>query len=168
MENGSEFYTEFLTEKRMEKNLSILIKKGGVFYGVEGSTPDKIFKSVTEQMDLPVKSDADVIYNALCAREAIMTTAVGNGIALPHARTQVIKNEEDQRVCVVYLKEPIDMKAPDNIKVFVMFIILTQNPQTHLQTLSSLVSLFKNAEFRKLLESHASEEDLLSAIERMD
>ena len=60
------------------------------------------------------------------------------------------------------------MKAPDNIKVFVMFIILTQNPQTHLQTLSSLVSLFKNAEFRKLLESHASEEDLLSAIERMD
>lgn len=145
-----------------------LIHRGGVFYDVEGNTPEDVYKNVTMDMDLPTSVDSEAIYKALCARESIMSTAVGNGIALPHARTPIIKDESNQRICVVYLKKPVDMKAPDNIKVFVMFILLTQNPQTHLQILSSLVGLFNDANFRKLLESHASEDELLRAIKKME
>ena len=96
-----------------------------------------------------------------------MTTAVGNGIALPHARNPLLKSEDDQRIAVVYLKEPLNMKAPDGCKVFVMFVLFSQNSQTHLLVLSSLVELFKNSDFKKLLEAHTNEEGLVKAIKSL-
>lgn len=151
----------------MENGILELINKGEIFYDIQGSTPNEVYKNITKEMHLPQPSDEELIYKALCAREAIMSTAVGNGIALPHARSPIIKNESDQRIYIAYLKTPLDMKAPDNIKVFVMFVILTQNPQTHLQTLSALVGLFNNPTFRKLLEEHAEKEELLKAIKEI-
>lgn len=148
----------------MAVDIANLIHKGGVYYSVEGDTPDLVYKTITDRMDIPESVGKEAVYDALCAREQIMSTAVGNGIALPHARSSIIKDEEDQKIAVVYLKNPIDMKAPDNIKVYVMFILLTQNPQTHLQILSSLAGLFQKQKFRSLLEKNASEEELVAAL----
>lgn len=151
----------------MAVNLADLIHKGGVFKDVEGSSPEEIYKKITEMMNLPAGLSAEVVYNALCDREKIMSTAVGNGIALPHARIPLLKDEGDQRICVIYLKNPIDMNAPDERKVFVMFIILSANQHTHLQVLSELVQLFQKKEFKKLLEQNASEAELLNAIRNL-
>lgn len=148
----------------MAVDIAGLIRKGGVFYSVEGETPEVIYRQVTDNMDLPADLSKETVYNALCAREKIMSTAVGNGIALPHARASIIKDESEQRIAVVYLKKPIDMKSPDGIKVYVMFVLLTQNPQTHLQILSTLAGLFQNPKFRTLLEIHPSAEELAEEI----
>ena len=59
------------------------------------------------------------------------------------------------------------MNAPDERKVFVMFVILTANQHTHLQVLSTLVQLFQKKEFKKLLEQNASEAELLNAIRNL-
>jgi PTS system nitrogen regulatory IIA component len=112
--------------------------------------------------------NAESVYNALAAREHVLSTAVGNGIALPHARAPIMKSEDDQQICIVYLKNPIDMKAPDERRVFVMFVLLTFNSQSHLRILSSLVTLFRKPQFRKLLEKHAGEAELLNAIRELD
>ncbi len=149
-------------------DISNLIHKGGVFKDVEGSTPEEIYEKVVKMIDLPDSMTSEQVYNALCAREKILSTAVGNGIALPHARTPIIKEENDQKICVVYLKEPMEMHAPDEKKVTVMFILLTQNSQTHLKVLSTLVGLFRKNSFRKLLEEHAGEAQLINAIKELD
>lgn len=149
-------------------DISPLIHKGGVFKDVEGSTPEEIYENVCKMLDLPDSMTSEQVYNALCAREKILSTAVGNGIALPHARSPIMKDEADQRICVVYLKEPLEMSAPDEKKVSVMFILLTQNSQTHLKVLSTLVGLFRKNSFRKLLEDHAGEAQLINAIKELD
>lgn len=151
----------------MKKTLSELIRNGEFFYGVEGTVPEQIYKYVTEKMSIDSGVDKKVIYDALCARETIMSTAVGNGIALPHARTPVIKNDDKQMVHVVYLKEPIDMNAPDGRSVYAMFVILTSNPQTHQEILTALVSAIGNIKVRKLLEAHADKDTLLREIEKI-
>ncbi len=148
----------------MAVELGSLIHKGGVFFNVKGENPEEIYKNVTDLMNLPEQISSESVYEALCAREKIMSTAVGNGIALPHARAPIVKNEDEQRIAVVYLDKPIDMKAPDNLKVYVMFVLLTQNPQTHLQILSTLAGLFQKVKFRSLLENHASEKEIVEAI----
>ena len=130
----------------MIMDLASLISKGGVFT-VEGSSTTEIYEKVCKLIKFPESITSDAVFNALCAREKIMSTAVGNGIALPHASVPIIKEEEEQRVCVVYLKEPLDMNAPDEMKVHTMFVILTQNRQTHLQVLSRLVSLLRDTSF---------------------
>ncbi len=149
-------------------DLPVLIHRGGVFFDIEGNTPQDIYKSISEKIEKPEGVTSDLIYNALCAREQVLSTAVGNGIALPHARASIIKNEDDQKICVVYLKKPIDMQAPDERDVFVMFVLLTHNSQVHLKVLTELAGLFRNLRFRKALEAHASEAELLSLIRELD
>ena len=118
-------------------------------------------------IDLPEGLSSDDVYNALCAREEVLSTAVGNGIALPHARSPIMKKESEQRICVVYLKNPIDMKAPDEREVFVMFILLAHNSQIHLKVLSSLASLFRDPKFKKALELRSDEAVLASIIKEL-
>ena len=150
----------------MIMDLASLISKGGVFT-VEGSSTTEIYEKVCNLIKFPESITSDAVFNALCAREKIMSTAVGNGIALPHASVPIIKEEEEQRVCVVYLKEPLDMNAPDEMKVHTMFVILTQNRQTHLQVLSRLVSLLRDKSFLDLLENRANGVDLIEKIKEL-
>lgn len=150
----------------MISDLTSLISKGGVFT-VEGSSTTEIYEKVCNLIKFPESITNDAVFNALCAREKIMSTAVGNGIALPHASVPIIKEEDEQRVCVVYLKEPLDMNAPDEMKVHTMFVILTQNRQTHLQVLSRLVSLLRDTSFLKLLENQANGVDLIEKIREL-
>ena len=96
-----------------------------------------------------------------------MSTAVGYGIALPHCRGTILKNNEDQQITVCYLKNPIDMNAPDARHVYVMFVLLTANSQTHLQVLSQLASLFKENDFKQLLEKHAGAKELIEAAKKL-
>lgn len=144
-----------------------LLRKGGVFFNVEGNSPQEIYAKISKMIDLPDCMTSEQVYNALCAREEILSTAVGNGIALPHARSPIMTSEEDQRICVVYPKNPIDMAAPDERNVFVMFVLLTYNPQVHLKILSSLANLFRNARFKKALEDRADEATLSALIQEL-
>jgi nitrogen PTS system EIIA component len=154
----------------MERDVDIadLIHKGGVYQDIEGNTPEEVYKKICTMIPLPENIAPDVVLTALCAREKVLSTAVGNGIALPHARSPIMKSEDNQRICVVYLKTPLDMNAPDGRKVYVMFVLLTYNSQTHLKIIANLVTLFRRAQFRKLLESHANEAELLNAIRELD
>ncbi len=149
-------------------DLAVLIHRGGIFFDVEGNTPEEIYSKISSMIKLPEGLTSEQICNALCAREQVLSTAVGNGIALPHARASIIKNIEEQQICVVYLKNPIDMQAPDEREVYVMFVLLTQNSQVHLKVLTELAGLFRNLRFRKALESHAGEAEILSLIRELD
>lgn len=149
-------------EKIME-----LIHRGGIYKDVEGNTPDEVFSNFCKMMDLPDGIEREQVYNALCAREKVLSTAIGNGIALPHARSPIVKDENQQRICIVYLKNPINMNAPDERKVSTMFVLLTQNSQVHLKILSALAELIRALPFRKLLENQPSEEEIKELIKTL-
>lgn len=155
-------------ENEVEVDLAQLIHRGGVFKNVEGNTPQEIYAKVCKMIDLPDGMTSETVYNALCDREAVLSTAVGNGIALPHARAPIMRDASEQRICVVYLKNPIDMKAPDEREVFVMFVLLAHNSQIHLKVLSSLAALFRDAKFKKALELRSDEATLASIIKELE
>ena len=148
----------------MNADIAELIKRGGVYRNVEGSTPEEVYKKISGLMRLPAFLSGQAVYDALCERENLMSTAVGNGIALPHARNPLLKSEDEQRIAVVYLKEPLDMGAPAGCKVFVMFVLFAESSQSHLLMLASLVEIFKKPQFKKMLEMRAGEDELLNAI----
>lgn len=144
-----------------------LIMKGGVYSGIEGNTCEVVYKAMTGLVPLPEGLSKDTLYTALVEREKILSTAVGRGIALPHARVPIIKNISDQEICVAYLENPIRMGAPDERNVFVMFLLLTANSQMHLDILGQLVTLFKRPSFYSLLEKRADKNALIEEIKRL-
>lgn len=151
-----------------EVDIAELIHKGGIFTDIDGDTPNEIYEKLSKMINLPDGVTAEDVYNGLSARENILSTAVGNGIALPHARTPIMKSDDSQMIVVVYLKKPLEMKAPDERDVTTMFVLLTANSQVHLKVLSTLAGLFRSARFRKALEDKAGEETLSALIRELD
>ena len=147
-------------------SLETLIKNGGVFFNVKGDRPELVFKNILEKLSLPDSIDSSKLYDELCQREELMSTAVGNGIAIPHPRYPLLTKAEDQRLVICFLDKPVMMNPPDMRPVYVFFILLTSSTKTHLKILSQLAFLFQKPEFRHLLEQKPTEETLLDAIKQ--
>ncbi len=150
----------------IEVNLGELIHRGGVFFNVKGKKPQDIYATVSKAVKLPEELKPDMLNNELCQREELMSTAVGNGIALPHPRYPLLKKFDEQRIIVCFLDNPLVMNAPDAKPVYVMFILLTSSSQVHLKVLSQLAFLFQKKEFRTLLEKKPSESELITAVKK--
>ena len=52
-------------------DLPLLIHRGGVFFDVEGNTPEEIYKVISEKIEKPEGLTSEQIYSALCAREQV-------------------------------------------------------------------------------------------------
>ena len=145
-----------------------LIERGGFLTNVEGHSPKDVYSNVCKLIDLPSNITTNDLCDELMQREQVLSTAVGQGIAIPHPRRPLIQNDDEQRIIVSFLKNPLDMNAPDSKKVFVMFILLSKSTQFHIKALSELAKLFRNEKFLKILNSKPSKNDFLTAIKYAD
>lgn len=150
-----------------EINIIELIEKGTILFDVKGNSPSEVFKNVVSEIDYPKGLTPENLYTELCQREELMSTAVGNGISLPHSRYPILKSNEDQRIIVCYLKESLQMNAPDGRLVETMFVLLTSSPQYHLKVLSQLAFLFQNKDFKATLEKKPNKAELIEAIKKV-
>ena len=153
----------------MEENIKVgdLILRGGVINSIDANTPFEVYEQIKTKIKLPKSVTPAQLLEGLSAREKVLSTAVGRGIALPHCRDILLTGSDEQQITVVYLKEPIDMNAPDGRKVDTMFVLLTSNSQSHLQVLSRLAGLIKDDSFVELLRSRASAEELADAANKI-
>ena len=144
-------------------NIGELILRGGVINNLDADNPFDAYEQIKSKISLPNSVTPELLYQGLCAREKVMSTAVGRGIAIPHCRDILLASDGEKQITIVYLKNPIDMNAPDGRKVDTMFVLLTGNSQSHLQVLSRLAGLIKNDSVVELLRNRASAEELAEA-----
>jgi fructose PTS system EIIBC or EIIC component len=104
--------------------------------------------------------DKKAVISEVLDRENIMSTGVGKGIALPHAKTNAIKGAIGA-LCV--LKEPLDYNSLDEKPVRIAFLLLGEenNVGGHLRLLSMISRMMNNDGFRdRLLKAKTSQEAL--------
>lgn len=155
-----------MNNSKNQTNLSLLdlIENGGVYHNVPGDSPAEIFEQVFTNAKIPTGLSVESLCEELVLRENLITTAVGNGIAIPHPRYPLIKVPGENRILVCFLENPIPMKAPDLRQVYVMFILLSESSKTHIDVLSKLAHLFKKESFRNILSKKPCKEELFEAI----
>jgi Kef-type K+ transport system membrane component KefB/mannitol/fructose-specific phosphotransferase system IIA component (Ntr-type) len=87
--------------------------------------------------------DAQAVKNAVWDREEALSTGIGNGVALPHAR---IDGMREPMVVVGISETGIDFNSPDGRPANVIFLILTPSnqPGVQLEIASEIARLFKN------------------------
>jgi len=87
--------------------------------------------------------DAESVERDVWTREDTLSTGIGNGVALPHAR---IEGLQKSLVVVGISDAGIDFDAPDNLPAQVIFLVLTpsSDPNAQLQLASEIAGLFSD------------------------
>jgi len=107
----------------------------------------RVFERAAEAMGGSLNLSSETIYRALLEREKLGSTAIGEGIAIPHCR---INDCAVPAGCLVTLQEPIDFGSADGQDVDIIFVLLVPEEATevHLKLLAALARSFSHAEVR--------------------
>lgn len=121
-------------------------------------------KAINKMIDLAAKSgkiiDEDEVRKCVFEREKLVSTGVGKGFAIPHGKTNEIK---DIVAAFAIMKEPIDFESIDGEKVSFIFLLIGKDSllNMHIKLLSRISRLMNKDEFReKLLKASDSAEVL--------
>lgn len=138
--------------------LSDILTKGAVISDLKSVDKKGIlaeFSTLTEEL-IPDINQEDIL-NILLSREQLGSTAVGNGVAIPHGKIPGLNN-----IVAIFgrSKKGVDFQAHDEKTTHLFFVLLA--PETaignHLQALARLSRLLKDSKFREKLIQSPSEE----------
>ena len=100
-------------------------------------------------------------------RENVQSTAIGKGAATPH----IFSNEFSQfTFSIAFIKKGIDFKAPDKKKVYLIFLIMSDDRDVglHLKALAHIARLVSNTNIVEATKNVESPESLIQIITQKD
>jgi len=130
-------------------NLADSLRAGGIYYNLKGRSKETILRNAVDGMIFLEPAERDLLYRTLLAREALESTAVGEGIAIPHPRNPGALRVAEPIVSLCFLEEPVDFGALDGRPVFAIFVLISPTPKTHLHILSRLFFSLHQPDFKK-------------------
>ncbi len=134
--------------------LTDVLKSEFVKIPLSGTTRDECIDELIDLLsENKIISGKKSIFDAVLEREKIMTTGVGNGIAIPHCKHQ---DSPEFAVCLGVHPGGVDFQAIDKKNVRIIFLLIgpENNPGLHIKLLSRISRLLSNEELRnKLIDS---------------
>ncbi|MCC8618114.1 PTS sugar transporter subunit IIA [Xanthomonas vesicatoria] len=106
------------------------------------------------------QAGADELYANLCEREALGSTAIGHGIAIPHGRCP---NLTEPRGALLRLDAPVAFGSDEPVDLVFAMAVPAHYTHQHLMLLSELAERFSDAHFRQQLRA-APDADALMAL----
>lgn len=149
-------------------SLEEALKSGGIHYRVGGKDKESVLHSVVNVLSLPEEVDRDFLFQVLLARESLGSTAVGDGIAIPHVRNPITLHVIRPLMAVCFLETPIDFQAMDGKPVHTLFTIVSPTIKAHLNLLSKLSFGLRTPAFHDVISKVGSREEILLEAGRVD
>lgn len=146
--------TDLLKKESIELNSPVSTKQGAI---------DKL-------IDLQAKagniSDKNAYKKDILAREQISSTAVGDGIAIPHAKSEAVRQPG---LAAITAPNGVDYESMDGKPSNILFMIAAPNDgDLHLEVLSRLMTILMDEEFRRNLLAADTKEKFLKAIDEKE
>ncbi|HZG59806.1 MAG TPA: fructose-specific PTS transporter subunit EIIC [Anoxybacillus sp.] len=141
-----------------------LLTKDTMILELKAKTKETVIEELVNKLDEAGKlHDKEAFKEAIFAREAQSTTGIGEGIAIPHAKTTAVKTPA---VAFGRSKAGIDYESLDGKPSHLFFMIAAPEGanNTHLEVLSRLSTLLMNASFRSKIESASTLEEIVEII----
>ena len=131
-----------------------LLSEKDILLDLEIASATRLLQEIARHMECRHGLPEAWVFLALSRREKVGSTALGEGVAVPHARIQGL---QEIRVTYIRLKSPVPYDAPDGKPVSDILVILVPKAATeaHLRILAETSQFFSDAGFRQRL--HACE-----------
>ena len=143
------------------------LETGGVHYEVPGTDRASVLRAVVERMPIDA-ADRGMLCDFLLAREALGSTGVGEGIAIPHVRNPIVLNVNRASVTLCFLETPVDFDAIDGKPVDTVFSVVSSTIREHLFLLSRISAALHDPEFKRAVLKRASKEEILREARRVE
>jgi nitrogen PTS system EIIA component len=131
--------------------LTQLLPASHVLLGLRAASRDDLFEQLSRSFEALCEVPAATVIAGLASREALGSTGLGRGLAVPHGHIEGIP-----RPVAIYarLAEPIAFEAPDGLPVSDVVALLVPQwaDSAHLHLLADVAQCFCDHEFREQLE----------------
>lgn len=151
-----------------DASLAAAIREGGIHYEVPGGSKDKALASIARLAKLPASFSSQDLTELLLAREALSSTGIGQGVAIPHVRDPIVLTVTRSSAAVCFLKDPIDFGAIDGKPVHTFFLLLSTTIREHLRLLSKIAFILHDPSLLSMLERREKEIPLLEKIQSLE
>jgi PTS system nitrogen regulatory IIA component len=149
-------------------DLAAALETGGVHVGVPGKDKAAVLRAVVERLPLPPHLDRELLLEVMLAREAMGSTAFGNGIAVPHVRYPVAVSGGPAALALCYLETPVEFAAVDGRPVHTVFGLVSPTIRTHLTLLAKLASALHDDGFKTAVLRKAPLPEVLAEARRIE
>ena len=139
---------------------SDLLSPGRILANVRISSKKRLLELVSTTLAEKNKElNSREIFESLCARENLGSTALGNGVAIPHGR---INGTKDVEALFLQLIKPLPFDADDGKPVDLIFAMIVPNHCTedHSKLLAGTAEHFRDAELLEQLRNAADSNEL--------
>ena len=102
--------------------------------------------------------DHDRLIKVLSDREALASTAIGEGVAIPHGK---LPDLGDIKACLARTRDGVDFDSMDGkpTHIFIVMVAPENSTGIHLKALARISRVFKDTDFlRRLLEAPNADE----------
>lgn len=148
-------------------NLTTLTDPRAVCVQARFSCRDEAIRQLaTRLVALGKIADADAFLKEVFHRESLGPTALGEGLAVPHGKSAVVK---EAAFAVATLREPLEWEGvdgPEEVElIFLLAIPPAEAGSTHIQVLTELTSRLADDDLRARVMAATTAEDVLAALE---
>ena len=145
----------------------LLQKQAIDLHGAASGKQDAIDKIVSLMLKTGCINDEEKYKNAVIAREAEGTTGIGEGVAIPHAKTDAVTKPA---LAAMVVPDGVDYEALDGEPTNLFFLIAAPNTEdnVHLDVLGKLSVLLMDDKFRVDLLQAKTPEEFISVIDKAE
>ncbi len=148
--------------------LADAIRAGGVHAGIPGADKASILHAVVARLPLSRGVDRELLHRMLLAREMLGSTALGNGIAIPHPRNPIVFHVARASAAICYLERPADFEALDGKPVHTLVTLVSPSTRVHLHLLALVAAALRDPAVVAKLEVHAGVDEIVPEIARVE
>jgi len=148
--------------------LGQLLRAGGIHRDLEGLDKRETLANMVARLRLPAEVDRAHLLVILEAREAMGSTGVGDGIAIPHVRNPILLHVDAPQIALFLLRDPVDFEAIDGKPVHAVFLVISPSIPVHLRMLAQLGYALRDRALRDLLQKRAPDRALLARVDELD
>ena len=131
---------------------------------LESTKKTKIIEEMVGMIDRSVAlENKEQILKAVLDRESVMSTGVGEEVAIPHGKSDGVR---EIIAALGVTSEPVDFNSLDNKPVRLVWLLIGPQDKTgpHLKALSRISRLMHKKDFRQRLLDTRKPEDVIAAI----
>lgn len=129
------------------KKISEILDEKCIILNSELNDKDEIIKKLVELSTHSGNiTNASKVLQEVFARENLMSTGIGNNIAIPHTKSEDIKS---LTAAMITFAKPVNFESLDGKKISIAFLILSNNEELgmHIKALSKISRILHNRSF---------------------